>query len=135
MRFLLALALCSWHPLAQSHQEADSSMSCVERLEMPIYPALARAARVVGVVTATVAVSPGGPIQVTTSAGGHLLLTAAVETAIRASTFQASCTGKSVRLIFNFGLDSNPAKRVSYGYPNQFWISALPPPPGLVGAP
>jgi hypothetical protein len=36
VRFLLTFALCSWPALAQSNQEADSNMSCVERLQMPV---------------------------------------------------------------------------------------------------
>jgi hypothetical protein len=118
---LLTFALCSWPVLAQSNLEADSNMSCVERLEVPVYPPLARAALVSGSVTATVVPGSDGTLQ--TNAAGHLLLAAAVEKALRASSFRKTCGGKSVRLIFNFGFDSDPGKRVSFGYPNQFWIA------------
>ena len=122
MRFLLTLALCAWPALAQSNQDADSNMSCVDRLQMPLYPPLAQQARISGSVTATVAVTSDGALQ-TEAAGGHPLLAAAVEKALRASVFRGNCSGKTVRLIFNFGFDSDPGKRVSFGYPNQFWIS------------
>jgi hypothetical protein len=34
MRFLLTFALCAWPALAQTNQEAESNMSCVERLQL-----------------------------------------------------------------------------------------------------
>jgi hypothetical protein len=129
VRFLLAFALCSWPALAQTNQEADSNMSCVERLQMPVYPGLAEQARISGSVTATVLVASDGSPQ--TKAAGHTLLAPAVEKAIRASVFLKTCGGKSVRLVFNFVLGENldPDKlpqRTSFGYPNQFWISVPP---------
>lgn len=105
-------------------QEVDSNMSCVERLQMPVYPALARAARISGRVTATVVVASDSPLQ--TKAVGNKLLTEAVGKAISASVFLKICGGKSVHLIFNFGFDSDPGRRASFGYPNQFWISVAP---------
>jgi hypothetical protein len=72
-----------------------------------------------------VAVTSDGALQ-TEAAGGHPLLAAAVEEALRASVFLSNCSGKTVRLIFNFGFDSDPGKRVSFGNPNQFWISVTP---------
>jgi hypothetical protein len=129
VRFLLTLALCSWPALAQSNQEADSNMSCVERLQMPRYPPLADQARISGTVTATVLVASDGSPQ--TKAAGHPLLAPAVEKAIRASVFLKACGGKSVTLVFSFVLGENfdPDKlpqRVSFGYPNRFWISVPP---------
>jgi hypothetical protein len=131
MRFLLTLALCSWPALAQSDQEAGSNMSCVERLQMPVYPPLANSAGISGSVTATVVIAPAGSIQTTFSSGAHPLLSPSVAYALRASSFHKSCGGKSVRLVFNFVLGENfdPDKlpqRVSFGYPNQFWISVPP---------
>jgi hypothetical protein len=130
VRFLLTFALCSWPAFAQTNQDADSNMACVDRLEMPVYPPLANAARITGSVTATVVVASDGSLQ--TQAVGHKLLAPAVEKAIRASTFLVTCGGKSVRLVFNFVLAENLApdklsQRVSFGYPNQFWISVPPP--------
>ncbi len=130
MRLLLILALCSWPALAQTNQEAESNMSCVERLQMPLYPGLAAAARVSGSVTATVVISANSSNQTTFSSGSHKLLSPAVDYALRASSFRKSCTGKSVILVFNFVLSDyypdGKLQRVSFGYPNQFWISELP---------
>jgi outer membrane biosynthesis protein TonB len=102
-------------------------MSCIERLQMPRYPPLARQAAIQGSVKATVDLAPDASIQM--KLVGHRLLSQAVETAVRASRFRPGCGGKSVSLIFNFEFDSDPAKIVSFGYPNQFWISAQPPIP------
>ena len=104
-------------------------MSCVERLQMPVYPPLADAARISGTVTATVVVASDGSVQ--TKVAGHRLLAAAVEKATRTSAFRKTCSGKSISLIFNFtlaeGLDPDRLpQRVSFGYPNQFWISVPP---------
>ncbi len=129
VRFLLTFALCCWPALAQSNQAEDSNMSCVERLQMPVYPRLAEQARISGSVTATVVVAPDGSLQ--TKAAGHPILAPAVEKAIRASAFRTYCAGKSVRLVFDFvlGEELDPDKlpqRVSFSYPNQFWISVPP---------
>ncbi len=78
-------------------------------MNMPVYPKLAEQARISGSVTATVVVASDGSLQ--TNAAGHRLLAPAVEKAIRASAFLKTCSGKSVRLVFNFVLaNSDPDK-------------------------
>jgi hypothetical protein len=126
---VLMLIACVGVAFAQSDQDADANMSCVERLEMPVYPPLARQARIGGTITATVAVDATGSIQATLSRGAHQLLSPAVEKSLRASKFRKACSGKSVTLVFNFvaGDDFDPdglRQRVSFGYPNQFSIWA-----------
>ena len=117
---------------AQSNQESEPNMSCIERLQIPVYPPLAAAARVQGTITATVLVASDGPPQ--TMVAGHSILSPAVDKAIRVSAFRKTCGGKSVALIFNFVLHSDPAKKVSFGYPNQHWISVVPTTPINQGA-
>lgn len=106
MRWLARLALACpvflMTVLAQSNQEADSNMSCVERLQMPVYPRLAQQARITGSVTATAVIASDGSLQ--TTATGYRLLAEAVENAIRASVFLKTCGGKSVH--------SDPGKRL-----------------------
>jgi hypothetical protein len=137
MRLLMALilgsGLCLSMAFAQSSQDTESNMSCVERLQMPVYPPLAAAARIRGSVIATAVISTGGSAQIAIaiSPGAHSLLTPAVEKALRASQFRKSCAGKSVTLVFNFvlGEELDPdglPQRVSYSYPNQFSISVPP---------
>jgi hypothetical protein len=131
MRFLLTLALCSWTAVGQANQDGGSNMSCVERLQMPLYPPLARAARISGSVTVTISIAADGSRKTTMSPSAHLLLTAAIEKALQASAFRTSCAGKSVTLVFNFvfGNELDPDRlpqRVSFAYPNQFYVSTPP---------
>lgn len=110
-------------------QDSESNMSCVERLQMPLYPPLASQARISSSVSATAIVASDGSAQ--TKITGHPVLAEAAEKALRASTFRPACVGKSVRLVFNFVLDEDhdPGRlpqRVAFGYPNQFWISVAP---------
>jgi len=63
------------------------------------------------------------------SATAKRLFTPAVEHALIASAFRKSCVGKPVRLVFNFVLGealdpNNLPQTISFGYPNQFWISS-----------
>jgi hypothetical protein len=106
-------------------------MSCVERLEMPVYPPLARAAHITGAVATTVTASADGLIHVSFSQSAHPLLTTAVENALHLSVFRKDCAGKSIKVIFNFVIDakSDPSRsaRISFGYPDQFWISVPTP--------
>lgn len=116
----------------------DSNMSCVERLEMPVYPPLAHVAQVSASVSATVTSSANGSLQITFSPKGHPLLTPAVEIALRASVFNKACAGKPVSLIFNFVIDEHlevgHKEQISFGYPNRFWIT-VPPLPLMVSQP
>jgi hypothetical protein len=66
--------------------------------------------------------------QVGASATAKGLFTQSVEQALRSSAFRKNCGGKPVRLVFNFvfgeALDpKNLPQTISFGYPNQFWIS------------
>ncbi|MGB6943435.1 MAG: hypothetical protein WA634_02045 [Silvibacterium sp.] len=131
MRFVMILTACLGAAVAQPNQDADSNMSCVERLQMPLYPPLAVQARISGSVTATVAVGSSSSVQTTLSRGAHDLLNSAVEGALHSSTFRKTCIGKSVTLVFNFVIDEKlrPGRfpqRASFGYPNQFWITVPP---------
>jgi len=134
---LLTSALGSWTASAQSDPGTESNVSCVERLQMPYYPPLADQARISGTVTATVSLGTDGSIQNTTMDMGAASTTAKrlfppeVHKALRASGFHKGCGGKSVTLVFHFvlGEQSDPhglPQAVSFGYPNQFWISVPP---------
>jgi hypothetical protein len=138
VRFVAALAFTStfglWTVTAQSNSNTESNIECVERLQMPIYPKLADAARISGRLTAAVKLSKNGAIQNTVlqmgsaSVTARSLLAPAVDEALRASVFSKSCEGRSVILVFDFVLseefDSHHLPQtISYGYPNRFWIS------------
>jgi outer membrane biosynthesis protein TonB len=106
VRLLATLILAGTASLGTAFaQDIQTNMSCVERLQMPVYPLLADQARLSGIVTATVLVASDGSIQ--TKVVGHSILGPAVEKAIRASAFRKTCDRKSVRLVFNFVLGEN----------------------------
>ncbi len=130
MRLLMMLTACLG---VASAQDTEANMSCVERLEMPVYSPLAHAAHVMGVVTATVAVSAEEQAHVAISPGAHPLLAPSVGAALRASAFKKSCAGKSITVVYKFAIDEaiqtgTSSQRISFRYPNQFWISVPPSP-------
>jgi len=115
-------------------EQGDSNMSCVERLEIPGYPALAAQARIQGTITVSVALASDGRVgKVETEAASKYsqarsLFGTPVWKAIREAKFRADCGGKTVRLIFHFDLEGiaglQTRASVLFGYPNTFWIIA-----------
>jgi len=65
MRLLMMLTACLGIALAQSNQDTEPNTSCIERLQVPVYPPLAAAARVSGSVTATINLTTNGTIEST----------------------------------------------------------------------
>jgi hypothetical protein len=134
----LALVFLSWAAFAQSSSETESNMYCVERMQMPVYPKLADAARVSGTLKATVTLDSNGSIHQpiitdmgNASATAKRLFPPVIQEAIRRSRFRKNCAGKSVTFVFYFmlseELDPNHLPQtISYGYPNRFWISVPP---------
>jgi hypothetical protein len=112
--------------------QIDTNMACVERLEIPTYPALAKQARIAGVLTASVRLGPEGSIgkissQFVPESTKSVMFASAIEESLRASIFAKSCAGKQVRLVFNFVLSEpgvSTQTTFSFGYPNQFWVVA-----------
>ncbi len=111
-------------------QDVDSTnVNCIKRLEMPVYPALARSAVITGTVTASIALDAEAKTQkVETSFESRSLglFDASLNAALKKSDFQKNCAGKTVRIVFHFEimgrLADNPKVTVAYGYPNEFWI-------------
>jgi hypothetical protein len=122
MRLFFMLTICAGMACAQ---DTGANMQCVERLQIPKYPPLAHEALITGTVMATVGPLEDGTPQIKTS--GHPLLTKVVENALQRSIFRKTCSGKSVKLIFNFDFDEDPLKAVTFEYPNQFSITAPHP--------
>jgi hypothetical protein len=122
---------------AQNPFEPETNIGCVERLQMPAYPAMARQAQVEATITASVLLSPKPTVQQqvitqfkskTQRAAAILMPT--VEKAIQEASFRSDCTGKTVVLIFDFKVagapSGNPKQSLSFGYPNKFWIVTEP---------
>src|ERR1700722_1829826 len=119
---------------AQNPFEPDTHVGCVERIQMPAYSPAAIAARVEGIVTASVVLSPQASVQlITTEVKSKTpkltgLLIDLVEKPITAASFRATCAGTTVVLIFEFKINPRPSdtakQSTAYGYPNKFWIVA-----------
>jgi hypothetical protein len=113
--------------------QTETNIACVERLELPAYPALAKQARITGVSTIVVLLGVNALVQKISSTwtgtknGG--VFVPDVERSVRTS-FAKTCAGKAVTLIFHFELGEhlmeNQQPTVSFGYPNHFWITAPP---------
>jgi hypothetical protein len=113
----------------------ETNTSCIENLQVPFYPPLARLARLFGTFTVSVVLGPDSAVQTISSESmisqtARAIFVPAVAKAIRASSFVHSCGGKTVKLVFYFvlgdGAPSDHGQDVSFGYPNRFWISAPP---------
>jgi hypothetical protein len=121
----------------QTPGATDSNIGCIERLQLPEYPALAKQARIQGTITATISVpSPGTSPKVETAYTGPFertkgIISQPVEDAVRRARFRQGCTGKQVTLILHFELIDDPRTRpiqsVSFGGGNEFWISSVIP--------
>jgi hypothetical protein len=128
---LIVALLCALACSAAAQQSGDTvNMSCVERLDLPMYPRLADAARIsAGVVTA-IRVGSGGTINAITSevkavAAVKTAFLRSVEDAVRSSRFAAACAGRTVTIELQFSLGEQVGtEHVSFAYPNRFTIFA-----------
>jgi hypothetical protein len=124
-----------------------TNVACVERMEVPRYPALAAQARIEGTIKAAVLLTTAGAVEKvdteTTSkySQAKSLFGAPVWKAIREAKFHSDCAGKTVTFVFHFSLQgTSPVQTKSavfFGYPNTFWIVAeamLVQPDGQVNA-
>jgi hypothetical protein len=117
--------------VAQSSDE-HTNVACIERLDIPEYPALAESARITATVTASVRLGNGGQIGAVESAlSTHpaepvkSAFLKAVDESLRSSKFSAACDGKTITLLFQFLLGEQiGTQRFSFNYPNSFSILA-----------
>lgn len=131
--FCLIAAVVALH--AQPATASRGDISCFQRLIVPDYPALARAARIAADVTVSVVIGEGSAShKITTHVEkpkGDIrrLFSERVEKAIRSSTFDKQCVGKTIELVFSFepGHDmpvEGSKQTISFSYPNRFTISS-----------
>jgi hypothetical protein len=113
--------------------ENPSNIECLERLEMPDYPPLARMARITGIQTVKVLLSDQATVQtVESSAQGKT--TAAekdfkesAEKALKNSRFSKTCGGKTITLVFHYEFREDDNKSIfAFAPPNHFWIRLEP---------
>jgi hypothetical protein len=116
--------------------QTETNIACLERLEIPTYPPLAKQARIAGALTVAIQLGPDSSVGNVSSEWSPQWASVAkmagifvpvVEKSLRESKFAKSCSGKKVTLVFNFVLAESllPQEiKFSFGYPNQFWITA-----------
>jgi len=149
LRWVVCLFAGALTLLGQAVTESVANVSCFERIIVPDYPALARQARISADVTVSVVIgSDSASHQITTQveklqparlagsktgskAGGDIgrLFSERVEKAVRSSTFNNQCVGKTVELVFGFELGNDmpvegSKQTISFSYPNRFTIAS-----------
>jgi len=121
--------------LGQPAAGPATNASCFERIIVPNYPALANSARIAADVTVSVVIGhDSASHQITTQVEkprGDIkrLFSERVEKAIRSSTFNNQCVGKTIALVFSFeqGNDmpvEGSKQTISFSYPNRFTITS-----------
>jgi hypothetical protein len=113
--------------------ESPSNIGCLERLEMPDYPPLPRAASIQGTQTVKVLLSEQATVQAvegsleTRSTGVERYFKESAEKALKKSRFSKTCGGKTITLVFHYELREDDSKSLfAFQPPNQFWIRAGP---------
>lgn len=119
-------------------QDTTNAM-CVENMQIPSYPPLARMARIEGTLSVTIKLGRDSAANEVSAQSrmstdnGKEILVSAIETALRKSQFRRDCAGKVVVLQFEFRFEGDPYDRqtqeISFGYPNRFRITTRPPIP------
>jgi hypothetical protein len=114
--------------------ESPSNIECLEHLEIPDYPPLARTANIQVTQTVKVLLSDQATAQnIQHSLQGNpikfeMLFKEVAEEALKNSRFSKTCGGKTITLVFHYEIrdDSNKSSLFAFGPPNQFWIRAGP---------
>lgn len=126
-------------PTATSAPQDATNILCVEKIQIPTYPPLARQARVAGTLSVKVKLGQNGIVSEVSAQSrlnndrAQAILLTPIEKALRQAQFRTDCAGKVVILEFDFHIDGDPydhqTQEVAFGYPNRFWITARPPVP------
>ena len=105
--------------------ESPSNIECLERLEIPNYPPLARVARREATQTVKVHLSDQATLQsieVSLSEPNlEPLFRGFAEKAIKNSRFSKTCGGKTITLVFHYERTADDGS-VAFEPPNHFWI-------------
>jgi len=112
--------------------KSSSNIDCVERLEVPHYPPLARTARIQATQTAKVLLSDQASIQsIELSIQGKAVNTEeffkdGAEKSLKNSRFSKTCGGKTITLVFSYELSDNDRFPFAFEPPNHFSIRSGP---------
>ena len=110
--------------------ERPSNIECLEHLEVPDYPPLARQGRFQAVQTVKVLLSDQATVKsieyilLEKGVGLERLFKEGTDKAIRRSRFSKSCGGKTIMLVFHYELlnDDSSGSLFAFEPPNHFWI-------------
>jgi hypothetical protein len=114
--------------------EGPSNVECLERLEIPDYPPLARQANIQVTQIVKVLLSDQATAQnIQYSSQGNpvkfeRLFKEGTEKALTNSRFSKTCGGKTITLVFHYEIRDDPDKLQLFAFrpPNHFWIRAAP---------
>ncbi|MBZ5603430.1 MAG: hypothetical protein LAO79_14100 [Acidobacteriia bacterium] len=124
MRALLLLLCASAFASAQESR-------CAREVPKPIYPPLARQARLSGAVEARIVVGRDGRVTTAAYSGTTPIFIPANQFAIASHKFSTACAGSEFVVLYRFRLDGNlplRALRVEFKPPNQWLVTAGPEP-------
>jgi hypothetical protein len=135
-RIVTVLAVCLMafgSAEAQEDRSAPGSIQCIESLEIPKYPPLARSARLGGTVQVHAVIAHRSATQITVD-GAHRILQEAVETSMSNSEFSSSCDKEGIHVVFIFKIEGSQTVNrdtgvVKFRWPNEFTITVRPPVP------
>ena len=131
----LLLAIAPYRASGQPGSvESPSNIECLESLEIPDYPPLARQAQIQVIETVKVLLSDQATTQgIEQSLQGKVakldpLFKEGTEKALKNSRFSKTCRGKTITLVFHYEIrdDPNRSSLFAFGAPNHFWIRAGP---------
>jgi hypothetical protein len=126
----LLLAVAAYRASGQPEVKGPSNIECLERLEIPDYPPLARMAQIQVIQTLKVLLSDQVTVEnVEQSLQGKAFnldrsFQEGAEKALKNSRFSKTCGRKTVTLVFHYELrdDANTLSLFAFGPPNHFWI-------------
>jgi len=115
MRLLVAIALAA-QALAQTPK------ATIEKLVDPIYPPIAKAARVSGDVDIALTFNPGAPVSAAAVSGPPMLHRAALESASQSTISCDECFGgnNTAHLLYSFQLISSDSEVDRDGQPDSY---------------
>lgn len=123
---------------------APTRSECIESLQIPKYPVVARSAQISGTARAQVVVFRGTVSAIDFNEGVSPVLRDSVERSLKASRFSPNCDHSVLKLVFAFVIEGTPVAyqdlgTVSFRWPNEFTISVHPAVPNAeienLGAP
>jgi len=129
---LLVLTVAPSASAQLGEKDSPSGIECLERLEVPNYPALPRQARIQGTLTVKVQLSDQSSVKSVESTFQGLsgrtntLFEVDANRAMRESRFLKTCASRPVTLIFHYEFRETEGPLFAFRYPNEFWIRAAP---------